>query len=101
MDTVSAVDIARKAAELVSGDRQRTHGDKVLNHQAIAHLWNGYFQASKIDAVVDAHDVAVMMVLLKAARTTHGEFNIDDYFDMAGYAAVAGEIAVRMCEGGK
>ena len=34
-----------------------------------------------------------MMVLLKAARTKLGKFNLDDAVDMAGYAAIWGELA--------
>ena len=33
------------------------------------------------------------MNLLKIARTQAGKFNLDDYIDAAGYAAIAGEIA--------
>lgn len=41
---------------------------------------------------ITADQVALMMVLLKVARTKTGGLNIDDYVDMAGYAGVAGEI---------
>ena len=33
------------------------------------------------------------MTLLKLARTQAGKFNLDDYIDACGYAAIAGEIA--------
>jgi hypothetical protein len=33
-----------------------------------------------------------MMEGMKIARRYHGAFNIDDYVDSAGYAAVAGQI---------
>lgn len=39
-----------------------------------------------------------MMVLLKAARTRTGTFNLDDFVDMAGYAGCAGEIAAAKAE---
>ena len=38
-------------------------------------------------------DVALMMALLKIARTKLGEHNKDDYVDLVGYGAIAGEIA--------
>ena len=85
---VSASDIARKAASLVSGDRAKTHGDKQENHENIAALWTGY-----LDMAVTAKDVANMMVLLKIARTKTGEHNPDDYVDAVGYAAIAGELS--------
>lgn len=89
---MKAVDIIRKAADIVGGDRNRSHGDKMQSHQNIAALWNAY-----LEEVLDRHltpkDVAVMMVLLKVARTKTGEFNLDDYIDMVGYAGIAGDLA--------
>ena len=91
----SAESVLRKAASLVGGDREATHGDKVDNHENIASLWNAYLDLKNIEAAITAHDVAIMMVLLKAARTKTGSLNLDDYVDMAGYAGVAAEIASR------
>lgn len=95
---MKAAEIARKAAELVCGDREQQHGDKVINHQAIAAVWNGYLLARIVSGKqfeLSAGDVAAMMELLKIARRLNGTFNADDYVDGAGYAAVAGEIASR------
>jgi hypothetical protein len=104
-----AGDIAKAAADLVGGDRQHTHGDKVENHQAIADMWNGYLKAKfhtsalkvrhAVDVAFSAEDVANMMELLKIARRLNGAFNVDDYIDGAGYAACAGEIAGRQAKG--
>jgi len=92
---MKAKEIATQAAVLVSGDRNRSHGDPAANHQAIAEVWNGIIRAAgKAGAApLDAHDVANLMEGLKIARRYTGAFNIDDYVDGAGYAAVAGEIA--------
>jgi hypothetical protein len=87
---LSAEGIARKAADLVGGDRARTHGDKYENHRNIADLWRAY-----LGHEVSPVDVAVMMVLLKVARTKTGAHNPDDYIDMTGYAAIAAELAER------
>lgn len=76
--------------KIVTGDRARTHGDVVDNHQNIARLWSAYLQRD-----VTADQVAIMMVLLKVARTQLGALNRDDYVDMIGYGAVAGEIIGR------
>jgi hypothetical protein len=92
----TAAAICRRAAELVGGDRQRTHGDKVANHANIAALWTAFLRRKLRDgATITALDVALMMVLLKVARTLTGNPNPDDYIDAAGYAGVAGEIAAR------
>ena len=49
-----------KANTLIAGDREKDYGDKVHNHKNIARLWSAYK-----DIEITAHDVAVMMVLLK------------------------------------
>ena len=94
-DVLKASTIVGTAADFVKGDREHTHGDKLANHRAIACIWNGYFKANGLDVEVSAHDVALMMVLLKVARTLNGAFNVDDYIDIAGYAGVAGEVMQR------
>lgn len=97
-DYRKAGEVAAEAAKLVSGDRNNTHGDKVLNHLIIAALWNGYLQGRALtgDTRIGPEDVANMMECLKVARRLHGSYNPDDYVDGAGYAAVAGEIRDRM-----
>ena len=87
-------DILKKASELVTGDRNETHGDAFQNHAEIAEFWN-IFLDKKLQpmASITAEDVALMMVLLKISRNTQGKkSNIDNFIDMCGYAAIAGEI---------
>ena len=44
-------------------------------------------------ADITAQDVAIMMILLKVSRSNQGKkFNLDNFVDMAGYSAIAGEI---------
>jgi hypothetical protein len=92
---MQAVEILTTAAQLVGGDRARTHGDKYVNHTKIARLWNAYLEnANIVGRNLDPTDVANMMVLLKIARTqSGGTHNDDNYIDAAGYAGVAGECA--------
>lgn len=89
---MKAHDIATAAAALVHGDRERTHGPKFDNHQKIAELWNAYLRIRK-PGELEALDVALMMALLKIARSQLGAYNADDFLDLVGYGAVAGEIA--------
>ena len=79
-------DFLEKAIELVDGQRAIDYGDKTLNHQNIANLWNAYLGMN-----ISAHDVAICMLLVKVARlkNMHTE---DSYIDIAGYAGIAGEI---------
>ena len=78
------------ANELITGDRSISHGDAGVNFQTIAELWSAYLNVS-----ISASQVPLMMVLLKLARIKNGKFNEDDYVDMCGYSALAGEIATK------
>lgn len=89
----TAGSICQTAANLTGGDRAKTHGDKVDNHNNIATLWSAF-----LGVPITGHQAALMMVLLKVARTKAGVHNPDDYVDMAGYAGVSGEIAERTKE---
>ena len=83
-------ELLMKAHALIGGDREKDYGDKVKNHNNIAKLWSAY-----LDVPTTAHDVAIMMTLLKVARTKLGEVSEDTYVDMAAYGAIAGEIKFK------
>ena len=46
-----------------------------------------------LDKDITAHDVAMLMLLLKVARTKSPNPTKDTYIDMVGYSAIAGELA--------
>jgi hypothetical protein len=79
-----------QAIGLSSVERQKDYGDKVENHSNIARMWSAY-----LDVKIKAHDVAIMMSLLKIARTKLGAVSKDTYIDMAAYSAIAGEIKFK------
>ena len=79
-----------QAITLSANDRQKDYGDKVDNHNNIARLWSAY-----LDTDIKAHDVAIMMALLKMARTKLGAVSKDTYIDMAANSAIAGEIKFK------
>ena len=84
----------KRLVDLVTGDRNDTHGDAFNNHAEIAEFWN-IFLDKKLQpmASITADDVALMMILIKISRNNQGKkVNIDNFVDMAGYAAIAGEI---------
>ena len=81
-------DILTIASQLVNSDRNDQHGDITENHINIAKLWSAYKGVE-----FTAHEVAIMMTLLKIARTKLGQVNPDDYIDASGYIGIAGEIA--------
>ena len=85
MKTEEALQLAK---ELIAGPRAKTYGDKIQNHCNIAKLWTAY-----LDKEITAHDAAVMMALLKVARTKFGQQmgqHSDTYVDAAAYMAIAG-----------
>lgn len=94
-ETTAAGDILREAAGIVDGARNQTHGDKERSFKAIALLWDAYL-ASKgrpLDTpIITAADVAAMMVLLKFARSEHGQHVRDHGVDAAGYSAIWAEL---------
>jgi len=83
----------KEAISLSGVDRQKDYGDKVENHSNIARLWSAYLETE-----IKTHDVAIMMTLLKIARTKLGAVSKDTYIDMSAYSAIAGEIKFK--EGG-
>lgn len=79
--------ILKNAAKLVSGDRAKAYGDKKILHDKIATMWSAY-----TDYDINAEQVAIMMAILKIARTTTGGSSPDSYTDGAAYIAIAGEM---------
>ena len=89
----NAKDFCERAGELVSGDRQNTHGDKRRNFDNIAQLWNGYLKIRRDpQAPLDARNVGQMFVLVKIARGELGAYNEDDALDQVGYSLCVAEI---------
>lgn len=80
-------EILNKAAKAISGERDEHYGSPEDNFQRIANLWTAYYGRP-----FTAIDVAMMMILLKIARTVYDPSHEDNYVDIAGYAACAGEI---------
>jgi len=90
---MNTTEILEQTEKLVSGDRNKKHGDKIENHENIARLWQAYLQNKfKLQVKILPEDVANLMALLKIARTQAGEHNIDDYVDACGYISISGEI---------
>ena len=80
--------ILKEAMEAIDGSRDVQYGSPEDNFARIAEFWTHY-----LGVAVDTHDVANMMILLKIARSMHDPRVRDNWVDIAGYAACAGEIA--------
>ncbi len=85
--STSRGDVLDAARNLICGDRAKTHGDASENFGNIADLWSVY-----LGHTVTARDVALMMALLKIARTKSGDANSDDIVDAIGYLALGEEV---------
>jgi hypothetical protein len=83
---------AMKFADAIEGiveERGGLYGHPYDNFAVIAELWSIYLHATKVayeGARLSREDIAHMMILLKVARSTHGEENADTIDDIAGYA---------------
>lgn len=89
-------DILSTANRYVSHDRQADHGAPEDTFGLIARLWNAYLDGDgspREHGNIDSSDVAMMLALLKVARQRANPAHADNYIDLAGYAACAGELA--------
>lgn len=90
---MTRAEILEAAKACVCGDREKGYGKPEDNFAQIASLWTVYYSA-KYGSIVQPYtpeDVALMMALLKIARAMNGN-NTDNFVDLAGYAACAGEV---------
>ena len=71
-------------------ERGVEYGKPEDNFAPIARLWRCY-----LGVPVNAHDVAMMMVLFKVARAKSAPEHTDNLTDIAGYAACAAELGGR------
>lgn len=81
--------VLREAEELVNGDRNNQYGPPDQDFQRTADLWTIYLDGRRI---IDAHDVAVMMILLKVSRLSWSADKADNWIDIAGYSACGYDI---------
>ena len=88
-DTASG-DILETANKVINGDRQDTYGSPEDSFARIANYWSTY-----LGTEVHALDVAHMMVLFKLARTQGQKPSRDNYVDICGYAAIAGDRLIK------
>ena len=85
--------ILKQANEYITKDRQVTHGSPEANFKTIGDLWSAY-----LNYEIKSTDVAMMMALLKVARYRHNPTHADHAIDLAGYAAIAGELGTLSTE---
>lgn len=91
--------ILSEAERCVCTDREESYSSPEDNFSTIAALWEPYIQRKCVSpgagVCIEAEDVGVLMALLKIGRIASGQAKADNYIDLAGYAACAGEIALQ------
>ena len=88
-------DILCEAMQCITVDRAATHGDAEDSFQTIADVWSWWLSNRPLpDDPLTAADVAMMMALFKVGRIAGNKTHADNYVDLAGYAALAGEISI-------
>ena len=80
-------DILNEASALINGDRQTQYGTPQENFARVASIWSAI-----LGHVVSPREVALCMAGLKLARLANGPHR-DSAVDLAGYAALEGELA--------
>lgn len=78
-----------EAKKCVCGGRDKDYGEPEDSFKLIASLWTAY-----MGDYYSPKDVALMLALLKIARGKTSD-KADNFTDLAGYAACAGEIATK------
>ena len=84
------------ANEMTNGDREADYGSPERNFERIAALWSNYLGHERLIGIIRPQDVAAMLSLLKIARIASGHAKLDNWVDLAGYAACGGEIETEL-----
>lgn len=74
------------AKQIVMGDRNKEYSDPSDNFRQTAALWEAY-----LGHPIEAHDVAVLMILAKVSRISTSPSKGDHWIDIAGYSACGAE----------
>lgn len=90
---VERKDILNKANSIVHGDREQSYGSPENNFGKISAFWTSY-----LGHKITPEDVANMMILMKVARNSSGNYKDDNYIDICGYAAIGGELGSALSD---
>jgi hypothetical protein len=83
-------EVLDRAKKLINGDRHDDYGSAEQNHERIAAIWSAVLGVN-----VEAWQVALCMAGVKMARLAFDPTKEDSWVDLAGYAALGGEMGVR------
>ena len=80
-------EVLNNTLQVLEERKSRNAGQGENSFTLISELWSAY-----LNHHIDPDEVAMMMVLLKVARSKLQAYNPDNYVDAAGYSAIAGEL---------
>ena len=86
--TTQRLTVLKQAMEAIDGQRDLEYGSPEDNFERIAVFWQQY-----TGHIFTGHDVAVMMILLKVSRLMNNPAVMDNWVDIAGYAACGAEVS--------
>lgn len=92
---MTRAEILKAAERCVCTDRNQQYGEPEDNFRIIAALWNVYLFGRGAKSQLNPADVGAMMALFKLGRIATGGDKADNFIDLAGYAACAGEISTE------
>ncbi len=81
-------DILDAATQAVTVDRNATHGAPADTFGAIARVWS-----ARLGIEITPSQVCILMADLKTCRAWGNPAHVDNWVDLAGYAACGGELA--------
>lgn len=88
----SRANVLSAAASAVNGDRRAAYGEAKDNFDRIAQMWTILVGDSWN---FTATDVALFMAAVKLSRLYESPDHLDSWVDLAGYAALGGEIGTQ------
>jgi hypothetical protein len=80
--------VLQTAERLVNNERNTQYDEPSADFARTAGMWTAY-----LGIPVAMHDVAMCMAMLKIARIRFAPGHLDNYFDLAGYAACGADVA--------
>lgn len=80
--------VLAQAKAVINGDRQQDYGEASASFGTIAQLWS-----TILGAEVTSLDVARCLIAMKISRSLTSPEKLDTWVDIAGYSALAAEIA--------
>lgn len=102
-------DLLTLAESLVNGDRNVQYGDPRSDFLRTARLWETYLNGAHErhvqdeytadSIIIEPHDVAILMLLLKISRLAWSPDKQDTWADIAGYAACGWDCVAENGEG--